>query len=1002
MEFRPAVLWSWNGKMTEGRIRSMLRDFAARHIGGVFVHPRPGLVTEYLSEEWFTLWAVALEESKHLGMGCHIYDENSFPSGFAGGHVLAANPLAGTSRLTGHWVPAHVKTEKASGCRMGFLAKASSTSHVFEFPAGEAIPECHGAPVLALDLENLPSSLWLGGFPMADVCRTDVVGQFIALTHEAYSKRFSDEFGESIRYVFTDEPETGTTDQGFHMSREFLHAFRAEHGYSLEFRLADLCGSGSDSTAVRHDYFCTLNRLFTENFSRRVSEWCELHCLKFTGHFLENKWPLPIGSPSTMAAQQWMHAPGIDLLGFQFDRSGPGDNALWLLTIKEATSIAAQCGRSEVVCESSGGGGYGFGPAEMKPLEDFLLALGINRFVPHLAHESLAGVRKYDWPQTLSDHSPWWDAYGSHALHISRANYLLSQGTERNRTLVLHPTTTGWLHFIPACFHWPGETPHTRLLKLRDSYSAFLADLYSAQVDFDLGDESVMARIGSVNGEYLTIGNRSYATVVVPAGMENMLGSTVRLLEEFLSGGGLVLCAGDAPAFVNGRLSAPLLLDSPMWRNVGGQLIGGLRKRHQPRLMAPDGSPLPSDLIWRHSQLSDGSAILFFSNPTRTPISTEVAVEGSDIVAFDTQSGLQSRLAGEQQAGRIIARLTLSPGEHALWWVPLVRQVAPHPRERLEWGSTPLVFCGCEPLEPNVVPLDFCDYSGPAAELRNVSTLATDRANWHAQGFEQNLWRVSIQFRRAFLDAKVRKDSGFTLRYPFHVSERLAVSAEVRELSAAVERPWLYEISCNGIPISQNDALPWFDEDTRLLRIGNAVVQGTNIIELHAPKFHVLAEVMPVFLQGQFRALPGPNGFLLEPVTPWNNGRHWGMEGWPFYPWKTVYRYIFTTESESLVRVALPEFEGSAVGVRFDDSPLNWSFQHGRTIEHPFPMPAGDHTLAIVLCGNLKNLLGPHFHDGLPGAWSWENCPTSQPDGTVYKIEPTGLACAPLIETTPT
>ena len=1002
MEFQPAVLWSWNGRMTPARICTMLRDFAARQIGGVFVHPRPGLVTEYLSEEWFSLWAVALQESKRLGMGCHIYDENSFPSGFAGGHVLAANPLAGTSRLTGHWVPAHLKTEKTAGCRMGFLAKDSSTGHIVGFPADEAIPECRGAPVLALDLENSPASLWMGGFPMADVCRAEVVGQFLASTHEVYAKRFSDEFGASIRYVFTDEPETGTTEEGFYMSWEFLNAFRAEHGYSLESRLADLCASGGDSAAVRHDYFFTLNRVFTENFSRAVSEWSERHGLKFTGHFLENKWPLPIGSPSTMAVQQWMHAPGIDLLGFQFERSGPGGNSLWLLTIKEATSIAAQCGSREVLCESGGGGGYGFGPAEMKPLEDFLLALGINRFVPHLAHESLAGIRKYDWPQTLSDHSPWWDAYGSHALHISRANYLLSQGTECNRTLVLHPTTTGWLHYIPSCFHWPGEAPHAPLLKLRDSYAQFLADLYSAQVDFDLGDESVMARLASVNGQNLAVGNRSYATVVVPAGMENLLDSTVRLLEKFLAGGGVVFCAGAAPSFVNGRLSTPFLPDFSGLMNVGGHLIGHLRKRHQPRLMAPDGAPLPGDLLWRHSQLSDSGAILFFANPTQVPLSTMVAVEGSGVIAFDTQSGRQSPLAGEQQAGRMIARLTLSPGEHALWWVQSEQPVARARSERLEWKSIPLDFSGCEPVEPNVVPLDYCDYFGPATELTNVSTIAADTANWHAQGFNQNLWRVSIQFKRTFVDAKVRKNSGFTLRYPFHVSERLAQSAEIWGLAAAVERPWLYEISCNGIPISQDASQPWFDEDTRLLRIGEAAAQGTNVLELHAPEFHVLAEIMPVVLRGQFRAIPRGNGFLLESVSPWKDGRHWGMEGWPFYPWKVDYRYRFSTLSESLVRVTIPDFGGSAIGVQFDDAPPDWSCQNGRTIELPYSLPAGGHTLRMILCGNLKNLLGPHFHDGLPGAWSWENCPSSQPSGSAYRIESTGLACAPQIEVVPT
>ena len=53
----------------------------------VFIHPRPGLITEYLSENWFELYQYTVEKGKELGMDVWIYDENSYPSGFAGGHV---------------------------------------------------------------------------------------------------------------------------------------------------------------------------------------------------------------------------------------------------------------------------------------------------------------------------------------------------------------------------------------------------------------------------------------------------------------------------------------------------------------------------------------------------------------------------------------------------------------------------------------------------------------------------------------------------------------------------------------------------------------------------------------------------------------------------------------------------------------------------------------------------------------------------------------------------
>ena len=52
-EYRSAPLWDWNERITEEGIDFQMQEFKKAGIGGVFVHPRPGLITEYLSEEWF-------------------------------------------------------------------------------------------------------------------------------------------------------------------------------------------------------------------------------------------------------------------------------------------------------------------------------------------------------------------------------------------------------------------------------------------------------------------------------------------------------------------------------------------------------------------------------------------------------------------------------------------------------------------------------------------------------------------------------------------------------------------------------------------------------------------------------------------------------------------------------------------------------------------------------------------------------------------------------------
>ncbi len=79
-ENRSMPLWVWNDQLEWPRLREQLAQFKAQGMGGVFIHPRPGLMTEYLGSEWFRLWKLSVEEGKRLGIEVNIYDENSYPA----------------------------------------------------------------------------------------------------------------------------------------------------------------------------------------------------------------------------------------------------------------------------------------------------------------------------------------------------------------------------------------------------------------------------------------------------------------------------------------------------------------------------------------------------------------------------------------------------------------------------------------------------------------------------------------------------------------------------------------------------------------------------------------------------------------------------------------------------------------------------------------------------------------------------------------------------------
>lgn len=82
--------------MTPERIDEAMADLKDKGFGGVFVHPRPGMVTQYLDDNWFSLFRHTMEKGRELDMNVWIYDENSYPSGFCGRPRQRAMPRATT------------------------------------------------------------------------------------------------------------------------------------------------------------------------------------------------------------------------------------------------------------------------------------------------------------------------------------------------------------------------------------------------------------------------------------------------------------------------------------------------------------------------------------------------------------------------------------------------------------------------------------------------------------------------------------------------------------------------------------------------------------------------------------------------------------------------------------------------------------------------------------------------------------------------------------------
>ncbi|MGE5607294.1 MAG: hypothetical protein ACM3YE_16590, partial [Bacteroidota bacterium] len=98
-KYRPVPFWSWNDKLEPEILKEQITAMYQAGIGGYFMHARGGLQTQYLSPDWFNCIHTCVKAGNYLGMDAWCYDEEGWPSGFAGGRV----PALGESNHL-HWL----------------------------------------------------------------------------------------------------------------------------------------------------------------------------------------------------------------------------------------------------------------------------------------------------------------------------------------------------------------------------------------------------------------------------------------------------------------------------------------------------------------------------------------------------------------------------------------------------------------------------------------------------------------------------------------------------------------------------------------------------------------------------------------------------------------------------------------------------------------------------------------------------------------------------------
>ena len=477
-EYKSIPFWSWNNGLNEAELLRQIEDMKSAGTGGFIMHARTGLKDEYLGEKWFSCVGACLKKARELGMDAWIYDENGWPSGFVGGKLLE----------TESYRAQYLEYERKDSFDETAFAVFKRTEKGYARIHGA---EKEGKEYHTVYLRTSPAN--------TDILNPEVVDAFIRETHEKYYQRFPDSFGRELVGFFTDEP------QYYRWGTPYTKCAAAEFekdGEDIRDGLIYLFVHDKAGYPFRVKYFTTLNRLYTENFYKKLYDWCENHHCLLTGHSVEESslWMQMWGGAGVMPSYEYEHIPGIDCL----ER-----NCGTELAPKQVGSVAAQLGKKHVLTETFGCSGYDVTPKELKSIGDYQYFNGVNVMCQHLYPYSLADQGKYDHPPVFSPQGNWFEGFAVFNDYFNRLGYIIANTVEKYDVGVIHPMRSIYTEYVRS-----EDCESVR--RQEESFGKLIAELRRKGIMFQLIDERIAEKYGKIENGALKIGACVYHTVIVP------------------------------------------------------------------------------------------------------------------------------------------------------------------------------------------------------------------------------------------------------------------------------------------------------------------------------------------------------------------------------------------------------------------------------------------------------------------------------------------------------
>lgn len=933
-DFAPLSFWAWNDIMDAQSIKQRIREYYEQGIHGFFMHSRAGLLTSYLSDEWFQACRVAVDEAAKYHMEAWIYDEDGWPSGFAGGLVNHR----GIDYQAKYFDFVDQKPVDSSRILAAFQKTQDGYRRV-EVDQGQVW------------------AVYYVEEDYVDLLSAKVVTAFIEVTHERYKAELGDRLGTTVKGFFTDEPQY--FGRGFPYSFELTDYFQKKNGYSMLDQLYQLMPAPFETEAYqfRLDFWNTIEEMMRINFSKQIFDWCHKNQVISTGHYPEEDSLIHQlrSTGGVMPKYQYHQIPGIDHLG---------KRTVSLLVTKQVTSVAKQMKQKRVLSETFGCAGWNIRFEDMCYIWGWQASQGINVPTLHIGAHSILGIRKRDYPAFYSYQEPWWQEFKHVSDWLSGIGYKLAQGKWIEKILVLSPLQSIY------CLNQPGYLGTAAAREITAAYRNLLDYLVDVQVGFDIGDEIILAESGYLTGKYIGIGNCKYEQVIVPQTLI-LRDQTWQLLKGFMDNGGSVIFTNHLPE------------QAFQWEWTKDCLVIQNSRRFWNKYFKWADYQRPFTIY-------EGSGVALARG-----LNISIKQDGDTIRGYiwnlekDSIRELSLMVRGAKQVF-IIDPETLTRKE-----LPVCSITPEETLARFKLTYQQSILMEIEPRNSNQETKDSALLSFQKMETldkrpfrTNLNSLTIDYARFSLPEEQYSELMPITKLQSALYEA-LKNDKGQFFRVQYRFWNNTTQDSPV---FVAVENRGVVEITCNQQSITSQSEGWYVDRGIRKYRLTEKLVSGQNIIEVtyqiesktvksvdglfetEVNRFFYPVEPEAIYILGDFSVDPNCKvnrkqnhirlkqpRFELRDSRPLIGEADLTEQGLWFYRGdiRMDFEVGFTGVGEKSIEIDNPEAACVTVEVNGSKQLL---YMAPYIVDITNLLKVGSNRVSVILHGTNRNLLGPHHH----------------------------------------